>query len=594
MSAVRATAIEAESAKASSGNLTVRRFFAFAVVGASGIVVNQLAVWFVTDVIGLHYLTSAVVATQVSTLWNFTFTEMWVFKAESPGRGWRVLWFAVLNNVWLVLRLPAMWGLTDGLGVHYLVSNVVVLAAATLIRFGISAEWIWGKARTRPSGSEVGSGTAAETGHPSSYLYDIHGIVRIASDVPLPELVAFRVERETGESDIRVVVTPSGFGGLRWRPEVASSPDGVSYVESLGRFGFGCRITYGSPNLVEVTPTVGRSPHVLYTNVLEPLLRWTLVEHGFALVHGACLEIAGRGVLITAQTDTGKTTTCILAVGRQGAGFLSDDMVLMHPSGVVLGFPKPLTISAHTLKAARSAPLRPARRLWMQVQSRVHSRGGRRAGLTLARTALPVSSMNAWLQCVVKPPKFTIHELIPDADVVRSIWVSHIAVIERGPTLVEPLDHETTAGLLAANTEDAYGFPPYPLIEDALRRDRGPEEERIRREGLARVSAMRIRTADRHWYEQLRLGALGAVVPAGVLQQGLDGRPGAVAHSSQDGRPVLQLPLDLQAAPQTPAWVLDLREYELAQAEHNGNGNGNGERHGETVDRSDGSLKEPT
>jgi len=34
------------------------------------------------------------------------------------------------------------------------------------------------------------------------------------------------------------------------------------------------------------------SPHVLYTNVIEPLLRWTFVKRGYALVHGQPSHLA--------------------------------------------------------------------------------------------------------------------------------------------------------------------------------------------------------------------------------------------------------------------------------------------------------------
>jgi dolichol-phosphate mannosyltransferase len=54
---------------------TSKAFLRFLAVGASGILVNSLALVFFTELAGLHYLLSAVVATQVSTLWNFTLTE---------------------------------------------------------------------------------------------------------------------------------------------------------------------------------------------------------------------------------------------------------------------------------------------------------------------------------------------------------------------------------------------------------------------------------------------------------------------------------------------------------------------------------------
>ena len=71
------------------------------------------------------------------------------------------------------------------------------------------------------------------------------------------------------------------------------------------------RSTSGEPIEATASPLVGRSPHVLYTNVVEPILRWTFAERGYALVHAACLADGDDAFLVTARTDTGKTTTSL-------------------------------------------------------------------------------------------------------------------------------------------------------------------------------------------------------------------------------------------------------------------------------------------
>ena len=68
-------------ASLATGTLLARlRFARFGVVGVSGLVVNTLVLALMTDVVGLFYVVSAVIATQASTLWNFCFTEAWVLR----------------------------------------------------------------------------------------------------------------------------------------------------------------------------------------------------------------------------------------------------------------------------------------------------------------------------------------------------------------------------------------------------------------------------------------------------------------------------------------------------------------------------------
>ena len=87
-------------------------------------------------------------------------------------------------------------------------------------------------------------------------------------------------------------------------------------------------------------PLLGRSPHVLYTNIVEPILRWTFAERGYALVHAACLADRGRAFLLTARTDTGKTTTSLKILDSAPYSFLSDDLTLLTPDGTGADLPE--------------------------------------------------------------------------------------------------------------------------------------------------------------------------------------------------------------------------------------------------------------
>jgi dolichol-phosphate mannosyltransferase len=472
------------------------RLFRFAAVGVSGLLVNQLALWAATDGLGIHYVVSAILATQLSTAWNFALSEWWVFKAERTGRFTRLFWFAVMNNAWLAARVPFLFVLTEWAGLHYLLSNFIALAASTLARFAIADTWIW---------SGGGSGALGSAGRKTrTYHYDIHGIVRVSSEARLPELTPFLVPSLDNDVDLEVTVRNRGLGGLRLRALVEHKGETVRYAEHLGALGFAMKVEMGEDGAkVQASRLLRRSPHVLYTNVVEPILRWLMVSKGYALAHAACLQIDGRGLLITAQTDTGKTTTCLRSIREHGSRFVSDDMTIISPDGVALCYPKPLTISAHTLKAASASPFPAWRRPWLQLQGRLHSKSGRRFALWLSRHNLPVATINALIQMIVPPPKFAVERLIPGTETVVSLPISHMVVIERGLAKEEVLDLDEACDVLQANTEDAYGFPPYHLIAPALTNGHAAAEARIRRDVLSRVSATRIRTPDRAWFSRL-------------------------------------------------------------------------------------------
>ena len=146
-----------------------------------------------------------------------------VLRPRSPARfRTRMGLFFLMNNAALAVRGPLLVLLTSGLGIHYVVSNVLSLLLLTLVRFGLADTWIWAK---RPVG-EVDS---------SPYGYDVHGIVTVASAVRLPELERFRVGELIGEPDIRVRVGEVSGNG-------AAS---IHYREGPGRFGFAVAVAIG-------------------------------------------------------------------------------------------------------------------------------------------------------------------------------------------------------------------------------------------------------------------------------------------------------------------------------------------------------------
>jgi dolichol-phosphate mannosyltransferase len=135
---------------------------------------------------------------------------------------------------------------------------------------------------------------------------------------------------------------------------------------------------------------------------------------------------------------------------------------------VARSFPKPLTISSHTMRAVNKNVLSPLRRLVLNVQSRIHSKDGRQFALLLAKLNIPIIAINAITQILVPPPKYMINQLVPTARYGDSGLVRRIFIIGRGPEAEDMLSHDEAMTIMLANTEDAYGFPPFSIMERAI------------------------------------------------------------------------------------------------------------------------------
>src|SRR5215212_529487 len=183
-------------------------FLKFLLVGLSGLVVNSAALFAFTELAAIHYVISAALATQVSTLWNFGLTETWVFGKRETERPFlqRLVGFLLVNNLLLVVRGPIMTLLVDRGGVHYLVANLVSLFAMTVLRYLLADKWIWNQDKTNTTEEErnIAMKTTSKPGAVFGFSYNIHNIIQVASMFELPELEYFRVPALTADPDIRV------------------------------------------------------------------------------------------------------------------------------------------------------------------------------------------------------------------------------------------------------------------------------------------------------------------------------------------------------------------------------------------------------
>jgi hypothetical protein len=294
------------------------------------------------------------------------------------------------------------------------------------------------------------------------YRYAIHDLLTIGSHVPLPELEYFRAQWVGGDVDLTIRVGQVGRSAPRAHAQMTQymSPSGLRYEEHLGRLGANFKVDIGDRVDVLVSPALARSPHVLYTNVIEALLRFLTVSKGSILLHSACMELNGKGFLLSARTDTGKTGTVLRMLREQGALFLSDDMTIVDSQGMASCFPKPLTISHHTLRAVQVGDLTPAEWRRLRVQSRLHSKEGRDFAMLLARLNIPIMGFNSMTQRIVPPPKYMVDRLV-DCKIIRNTHVENLFVIERGAPSLSEIDPKSALETLVVNTDDAYGFPPF-------------------------------------------------------------------------------------------------------------------------------------
>jgi hypothetical protein len=294
------------------------------------------------------------------------------------------------------------------------------------------------------------------------YYYNIHNILKVKSEVILYELEYFRAN-ESENADL--IVKVSKFkGGLQLRRKMTKLEShgtrNVRYSEHFGSLGAQFSIDFGTDITITVNKLIAKSKHVLYVNLVEPILRFMFISRGKVLLHSACVDKFDRAILISAPPDTGKTTT-VLKCAKMNYSFLSDDMTIIKFPNEALCFPKPMTISAHTFNTLTSVSDIHDSRKGMKLRSLVHSKSGRSFMHKLANLNVPIFTINAIGQMIVKPPKYKIDALMDSVVVKNSGIINALYFLARNGNEIVKVNSNDALKMAVENSDDAFLFPPY-------------------------------------------------------------------------------------------------------------------------------------
>jgi len=125
----------------------IKRFLKFCVVGASGFVVNLGLLALFVEVAGMNKVWAQVPSYQISIWTNFAFNEFWTFRdRRTPGTSSfliRAIKFNLVSQVGWGINLGVYSLALKVAGIHYIISQIIAIAVATLWNFFSNVAWTW-------------------------------------------------------------------------------------------------------------------------------------------------------------------------------------------------------------------------------------------------------------------------------------------------------------------------------------------------------------------------------------------------------------------------------------------------------------------
>ena len=118
----------------------------FAFVGASGAVINLLILWILTDFGHLFYLLSALIAIEISILWNFFFNTKLTFNYKFENMSFfldSAIKYHMTSFVGILINLSVLLSLTELININYIISEIIAILLAFGVNYILSINYIW-------------------------------------------------------------------------------------------------------------------------------------------------------------------------------------------------------------------------------------------------------------------------------------------------------------------------------------------------------------------------------------------------------------------------------------------------------------------
>lgn len=328
------------------------------------------------------------------------------------------------NRFWLAsgafatfVILPVLWVLRVFGRIQLTAAYLLTLATSGFVRYMLSDRWVWTRGL-------VGT-------QPTHTVYNLHGKIYIHSPVSLPDLAFFQSADAGNTPDITIRIdrhgTPRQFENT------------VSFDDHLGRFGFAFTLDPATqPIEVVISPVIAQAPHVLYVNIILPLLRYLSLERDMLLLRcGAVTTDEGMTLLVANKPEQVMQRVFSHLEHNHTTKYASHDWTWLDAEGNVYAFPNALTM--------RKLLDLPRQRRWGAKMRQIPQ--------------LPAATLNALVQRLFPPLQVPIVQRIPRERIAQQGRL--VAVAGVGLNSAEKItDHLLQLAI------DPLGFPLFDMLLD--------------------------------------------------------------------------------------------------------------------------------
>ncbi|NPA62370.1 MAG: glycosyltransferase family 2 protein [Methanococci archaeon] len=117
------------------------RMLKFGFVGFLGIFVNIGVLYILTEIFGIYYLISGIIAVELSILHNFLWNYFWTFKDRNNKFLNSLCKYNLSCLISMVINILVLYTLTQYFGIYYIISDLIGIICGFLANYLLSNHW---------------------------------------------------------------------------------------------------------------------------------------------------------------------------------------------------------------------------------------------------------------------------------------------------------------------------------------------------------------------------------------------------------------------------------------------------------------------
>lgn len=123
----------------------LRIFMKYCIVGINGIGINVAVLYFFTNVLGIFYVLSSLIAHETSIVANYILNDMWTFKGIGEKRSFmnKLIRYNLAKLSGVTLSIILLYLYTELFSTNYLISNVLAIGTGAIWGFFTSLRYVW-------------------------------------------------------------------------------------------------------------------------------------------------------------------------------------------------------------------------------------------------------------------------------------------------------------------------------------------------------------------------------------------------------------------------------------------------------------------